>query len=203
MDLKGYRNILVTVDMILIMISSIPALSLIVPFPSRDEAFPALWILGPKHMASDYPFNVTSGKEYMVYVGMRNNMKSAAYYVVYVKFANESEPLPNVTIGTPSPLPPLQEYIVFLHDGGSWESLIAFSFKGVEIVDNNSLVKTITVNGTAFEVNKSTEWNQQHSGFYFQLFVELWIFNVENRSFAFHRRFVSRWLNITASQLNI
>ena len=187
-------------SMILISISSIPALSLIVPFPERGEAFSELWILGPKHMASDYPFNVTSGKDYMVYVGIRNNMRSAAYYVVYVKFKNESEPLPNATDGNPSPLLPLQEYVVFLQDGKSCEHLLTFSFEDISVANNSCLLKTVFINGTAFEVNKSTDWNPQHNGFYFQFFLELWIYNVENQDFMFHNRFVSLWLNVTTTQ---
>ena len=38
-----------------------PALSTSVSFPTGGERFSELWLLGPNHMADDYPFNVRFG----------------------------------------------------------------------------------------------------------------------------------------------
>jgi hypothetical protein len=197
MNLKGYRNILIIVSLIFIIISSAPALSLLIPLPIGGEPFSEFWILGPGLMAENYPFNVTANEDYLVYVGIRNHLASSAYYVVYVKFRNQSESLPNATIGTPSSLPPLYQQSVFLQDGESWESPLTFSFSEVSFAGNRSFVKDIVINEYAFEVGKEAYWDSDGTGFYYQLFMELWLYNVKNNELEFHSRFLTLRLNVT------
>jgi hypothetical protein len=158
-----------------------------------------VWVLGPGHMAEDYPFNVTAGVSYLVYVGVGNHMGSSTYYVVYVKFRNETEPLPNVTTGAPSVLAPLYEYHVFLEDGGNSDVPLAFSFSNVSFSGGQSTVGSLTINGVPFIVGKSVSWDAVNSGYFYQLFMELWIYDPASDGFSFHNRFVTRWLNMTAS----
>ena len=58
-------------------------------------------------MAENYLFNVAIGQNYSVYVGVGNHMGSSVYYVLYAKFSNQTDQMPNVTAGTPNPLQPL------------------------------------------------------------------------------------------------
>lgn len=51
---------------------------------------------------------------YLIYVGVGNHMVCLAYYVVYVKFRNQTGSLPNVTAGKPSPLPPSFKFRLFV-----------------------------------------------------------------------------------------
>jgi uncharacterized membrane protein len=37
------------------------------PLPLREE-FSELWILGPEHIAENYPFNVKAKESYLVYI---------------------------------------------------------------------------------------------------------------------------------------
>jgi hypothetical protein len=174
-----------------------PTLGLVWHLPG-GERFSEFWVLGPGHMADDYPFNVTADEGYSVYVGVANHMGSSAYYAAYVKFRNQSEPLPNVTAGTPSPLSPLYEYRVFLEEGETWEVSLTFSFSGVSFLDNQSLVTSLIIGEDIFDINKSTSWDMEDNGYYYQLFLELWIYHAESDAFEFHNRFVGLWLNVTS-----
>jgi len=195
-NLKEYRTVFAVSGLILILVASAPSVNLFLLF-SGGERFSELWVLGPGHMAEDYPFNVDVNRTYKVFVGVGNHMGSSVYYVVYVKFRNQGEPLPNATAGTPSPLPPLYEYRVFLKDGESWEAPLTFSFSKVSFFENRSLVKGFIVNDEVFNIDKSVLWDDENSGYYCQLFIELWICNAESDAFQYHNRFVGIWLNMT------
>ena len=196
MNLEDYRTVFAVSGLILILVASAPTLSLVLPF-SGGERFSELWVLGPNHMAEDYPFNVVNDTVYNVFLGIGNHMGASAYYMVYVKFRNQSEPLPNATAGTPSPLSPLYEYRVFVEDGKTWETPLTFSFSGVSFFENESFVESLVVNDVVFSVGKLALWDGDNNGFYFQVFMELWIYNVEANTFEFHNRFVGIWLNMT------
>jgi len=172
-----------------------PTLVMVITLPG-GERFSELWILGPGHMAEDYPFDVRAGESYSVYVGVGNHMGSSSYYVVYVKFRNQSEALPNATAGTPSPLSPLYKYRVFLEDGESWEGPLNFSFSGVLLSGNQYLVERLRINGVVFTVDKLASWDGENNGYFYQLFIELWIYSADLDEFQFHNRFVGVWLNM-------
>ncbi len=57
----------------------------------------------------------------------------------------------------------------------------------------------VVVNGMAFSVNSSTSFDSETDGFYFQLFFELWRYDVELKTFSFHDRFVGIWLKLETS----
>jgi len=198
MKLEDYKIVFAAVGLIGVLILASPTLGLVLHLPG-GEKFSALWVLGPGHMAEDYPFNVTAGVSYLVYVGVGNHMGSSTYYVVYVKFRNETEPLPNVTTGAPSVLAPLYEYRMFLEDNSSSEVPLTFSFSNVSSVGGQSTVGNLAINGVPFGVDKSVSWDAENSGYFYQLFMELWIYDPASDGFSFHNRFVSRWLNMTAS----
>ena len=64
---------------------------------------------------------------------------------------------------------------------------------------DQSAVGSLTINGVPFNVNKSVSWDAVNSGYFYQLFMELWIYDPASDRPSFHNRFVSRWLNMTAS----
>jgi hypothetical protein len=163
------------------------------------ERFSELYVLGPGHMAEGYPFNVRENESYLVYLGVGNDLGSSAYYVVYVKFRNQTEPLPNATAGVPSSLPHLYEYRVFLRDGQSWEQPLTFSFSQVSVAENRSLVGGLTVNGVVYGVSRSGVWDDENKGYFYELFMECWVYDNASDAFQFHNRFVGLWLNMTAA----
>jgi hypothetical protein len=198
MKLEDYKVAFAAVGLVGVLILASPTLGLALHLPG-GEKFSELWVLGPGHMAENYPFNVRENESYLVYVGVGNHMGSSTYYAVYVKFRNETEPLPNATTGAPSVLAPLYEYRVFLEDNGSGAVPLNFSFSKVSFYNGQSTVGNLTINGATFGVDKSVSWDEVNSGYYYQLFIELWIYDEATNMLVFHNRFVSRWLNMTAT----
>jgi hypothetical protein len=197
-NLEDYRVVFSAVGLIGVLLLASPALSLVLRLPG-GEKFSELWVLGPGHMADDHPFNVTESENYLVYVGVGNHLGSSAYYALYVKFRNETEPLPNSTAETPSVLAPLYTYRMFVQDNGSSEVPLTFSLSNVSFSDNQSTVGNLAINGVSFAVDKPVLWDAENSGYYYQVFIELWIYEPVSNVFSYHNRFVSIWLNMTAS----
>jgi hypothetical protein len=197
LKLENYKNVFAAVGLVGVLLIASPTVGWFVHLPG-GEKFSELWILGPGHMAEDYPFNVNADREYMVYVGVGNHMGNSAYYAVCVKLRNMTDALPNSITGTPSPLEPLYEYRVFVEDGKTWEDALHFAFSNVTIQNGEAFVRAMSVNGVAFGVEKSTLWDSSSSGYYFQLFAELWIYSTEANGLRYHNRFVTLMLNMTS-----
>jgi hypothetical protein len=173
-----------------------PTLAIAIRLPG-EERFSELWILGSEGMAEDYPFNVKADDVYKVYLGVGNHMGGLEYYRVYLKFRNQTEPLPDALNGTPSVLDPLLEYRMFLRDGEVWEREVLFSFEGISFEGNFCRVSSLVVDGCVLNVDKSAVWDEENGGLYFQLFFELWVYNATVSDFQYHNRFVWIWLNMT------
>jgi hypothetical protein len=197
-NLEGYRSLFVVGSLALILVAAFPGLSVVFSFPETGERFTELWLSGPGHMAADYPFNVSEGAEYLVYLGVRNHMGSSSFYNVQVKFRTQSEPLPNTMAETPSPSPTWYEYVVSVEEKETWETPLTFSFTGVSFLGNHCRLKSLEINGIRFDVDTSVLWDEENRGFYYQLLVELWIYQTESDTFEFHNRFVGIWLNMTS-----
>jgi hypothetical protein len=198
MKLEDYKQVFATIGLVGVLLFATPALGLVVHLPS-GEKFSELWVLGSGHMAEDYPFNVRENESHLVYLGVDNRLSSSAYYEVIVKFANQSDSLPDTAAGVPSSLPGLYEYRVFLQDGQSWERPSTFSFSQVSAAQNRSVVGGLRVNGVTLSVEKPEVWDDGNSGYFYELFMELWIYNVASGAFQFHNRYVGLWLNVTSS----
>jgi len=57
----------------------------------------------------------------------------------------------------------------------------------------------LAINDVVFVVNSSAKWDSEYKGFYYQLFFELWIYNVETAVFQYHDRYCGLWVNMTLS----
>ena len=197
MKLSDYRLIFVAVGLIGVLLIASPALSGAVPGLPGGEQFSELYLLGPDNMAANYPFNIAVGQNYSVYVGVGNHLGSSAYYVLYVKLGNETDPLPNNSLGTPSSLQPLYEYRFSIPESMNWEALLNFSVSSAVIQGNNSQINTLNINDTRFNVNKLALWNSNSTKFPYQLLFELWTYNMQTESVEFNNRYVTLKLNLT------
>jgi len=197
MRFQNYRTLFRVAGLTCVLLAVYPALSTVVTFPEGGERFSELWLLGPGHMAENYPFNVRVGEQYSIYLGLGNHMGSSMYYVIYVRFRNQTQPVPNVTISMPSSLPSLYEFRAAVLDGDTWEKLVTFSVLEASRCENSSFVNRLVINDRAVLVNSSAIWDSENRGFYYQLFFELWVYNVAGSRFQFHDRFVGIWLNMT------
>src|SRR3990170_4443414 len=146
MNLEQYRKVFTAGSLVLILIAAAPMLSLSVSFPMGTERFSELWVLGPNHMAGDYPFNIRVNESYSVFFGVGNHMGSSSYYLVYVKFRNQTQPLPNPTSREPSPMAPFYGFRAFVADGGTWEVPITFRILEVSLHDNSLRINRMSIN---------------------------------------------------------
>jgi uncharacterized membrane protein len=197
MKFQDYRTLFQVGSLTFVLLAASPALSLVVSFPRSSERFSELWLLGPNHMAEDYPFNVQAGEEYSLFLGVGNHLGYSAYYLVYVKFRNQTQPLPNASISEPSSLSSVYEFQFLVADGDVWETPITFKILNASVQGNTMIVESISVNDKASQVGCSSVWDSENNGFYFQLFFELWLYSSTGSSFQFHGRFVGIWLNMT------
>jgi hypothetical protein len=196
-SLENYRTVFLISSLVLILIAASPTLMLAITFPSGKEAFSELWILGPNHLAEDYPFNVYFNESYDVFVGVGNHMGDSSYYLIYVKFCNQTQSLLNSTSSEPSPLAPLYEFRAFVGDGGVWEAGVTFSVSDALFHNGSLSVNRMIINGEAVTLSSFSKWDLEHSGFYYQLFFELWLYDRASRGFVFNNRVVGIWLNVT------
>ena len=197
MNFQNYRTFFIVGSLVSVLLAASPALSLLVSFPRSGESFSELWLLGPNHMVEDYPFNVQTGEEYSLFLGVGNHLGRSAYYLVYAKFRNQTQPLPNASSSEPSSLSSAFEFRFFIADGDVWETPVIFQVLSASFRGNVVVVDSVSVNDRAFPVGCSLTWDSENSGFFFQLFFELWLYNSARSSFQFHDRFVGIWLNMT------
>lgn len=194
MSLEEFHTIFMAVSLALTLLVAAPTLSMVVRIPKTSQPFSELWLLGPDHMAEDFPFNITVGEEKLVFLGVSNHLGHSAYYVVYAKFRNQTQPPPDAENSTPSPNRPLHEFRFFLADGRVWETPINFTILDASIDTDTLVVKQISINDVVFEVEYTA---RRDLGLFFQMFFELWFYNVTFGEFQYHNRFVSIWLKVT------
>jgi len=197
MNFEDYRTLFQVGSLVFVLLAASPALSLVVSFPRGGESFSELWLLGPNHMAEDYPFNVQAGESYSLFLGVGNHLGHSAYYLVCAKFRNQTQPLPNASSSEPSSLSSIYEFQFFLADGDVWETPVTFEILGASVQGDSLVVESVSVNDRILQVVCPLIWDSEYSGFYFQLFFELWLYNSARSSFEFHDRFVGIWLNMT------
>ena len=196
MKFRDYRTVFQVISLALVLLAASPALSLIVSFPQGGESFSELWLLGPNQMAEDFPFNIQVGEENSVFLGVRNNLGNSAYYLVSVKFRNPTQPLPSINISEPSSLSSIHEFQFILVDGDVWETPVTFEILDASVEGDSMVVKSVSINDMIVQVDCSSIWDSENSGYSFQLFFELWVYNSGRSTFEFHDRFVGVWLNM-------
>lgn len=197
MNVEAYRGWFAAGSLALMLAAASPTLALFIRVPSGSERFSELWLLGPSHMAEDYPFNVRANETYSVYVGVGNHLGYSSFYRVYVKFRNETQPLPDASNSTPSSLSELYEFDFVVPENQVWEELLDFTFHIAAHSNDFVTVESLLINDVTFMVNGTALWNVEREGFFYQLFFELWLFNNMSQNFEYHNRFVSLWLNMT------
>lgn len=198
MKLHEYRLILIAVGLIGILLLLSPTLGAIIQI-SSGEQFSELYLLGPDHLAQNYPHDIVEGEDYSIYLGVGNHLGSSAYYTLYVKLQNETDPLPNATDNSPSPSLPLYEYQVFVPNNQTWESSVTFSISNITILDNQSIINGVVINGFRFEMHKPAVQNSNNANYNYLLVFELWLYNPTSNSFKFDNRFVDLRLNVGLS----
>jgi len=203
LSIKEYGLLYWVVVGVLALLVASPFLSRVLVYP-RTEFFTELWILDADHRAEKYPFNITRNQNYTVYLGVGNHLGYCAYYMVQVKFRNQSQEAPTsfgpIENRSPSNLPSLFNVSAFVADEQVLEVPLTFSF---DYVWDESLSKVeflglrlngVWVNMTGYSVS----WDSGKREFRGFLFFELWLYNSREDAFQYHGRFVSLRFNMTA-----
>jgi hypothetical protein len=121
--------------------------------------------------------------------------------LVEVKFRNQTQSAPNSFNRTSSSLTSLFNITAFVADEGTWELPLTFSFdyNYNETLSKVGLQKVI-LNDVDLDISSYTvTWDSKTSGFFGNLFFELWIYNAATNSFRYHERSVGLWFNMTSS----
>jgi uncharacterized membrane protein len=191
----------VVVGVLALLVAS-PVLSRVLVYP-RTEFFTELWLLDADHGARNYPFNITRNENYSIYLGIGNRLGYCAYYMVQVKFRNQTQPAPTsfgpIESRLPSSLPSLFNMTAFVADEQVLEIPITFSinytlneqFSEVELFG-------LRLNGVQLNMSDYTlSWDADGKAFRGFLFFELWLYNADTNSFKYHGRFVGLRFNMT------
>ena len=124
-------------------------------------------------------------------------MGETRYYLVYVKIRNQSEPLPDTSVGAPSPLSPVFEYRFFVKDEEILEKRLDFSFEEVSFEGKETRVTRLLINDNYVNIDKSAIWDDYNSGYYYQFFLELWVYDLTTSTYQFNNRYIQFWINMT------
>ncbi|MGB9914295.1 MAG: DUF1616 domain-containing protein [Candidatus Bathyarchaeales archaeon] len=189
---------------VLALLIASPALSRVLVYP-QTEFFTELWLLDADHRAEDYPYNIARNENYCIYLGLGNRLGHCAYYVVQVKFRNQTQPAPTsfgpIEERVPSSLPSLFNITVFVADGQVLEMPLTFSFD----YDYDEALSAVTVSGlrlndVALNISDCTlAWDAEKNAFRGYLFFELWLYDEGVNRLQYHGRFVGLWLNMTVA----
>jgi hypothetical protein len=152
-------------------------------------------------VAENFPFNISRNGIYNVFLGIRNELGSCAYYSIQVKFRNQTQSAADSFSRTPSSLPPLYSIAAFVADKEEWEIPISFSFDYVEDSYNETLLQVrftdMTLNDNVLNLNDyAAVWDTERRGFFGNLFFELWIYNSAIGALQYHERFTGLWLDM-------
>jgi len=203
-SVREYGVLFWTIVAVLALLVASPALGRLLVYP-RTDFLTELWLLDANGETEDYPFNVTAGGEYSVFLGVGNRLGYCAYYVVQVKFRNQSQLAPSsfgpIEERVPSNLSLLFSVRAFVADEGVWEAPLTFSF---DYGFNESLMRvefsSLNVNGVAVDLaGQVIVWDAVNGEFRGFLFFEVWLYDSEVDDFGYHGRFVSLRLNMTVT----
>ena len=196
MNLEDYRTLCIVVTLGLTLVFASPGLSVIVPLQGGSEKFSEFWLLDAWNGTGYYPFLVSEGEVYKVFVGVTNHVGGSEYYMVRVKFGNSIQSLPDISGSVPSSLDSLYEFRFFVEDEMVWKSPVTFGFEDVVVKEDVLSVQDVIINGVTCPVDASAVWDSEAEGFFFQLFFELWRYDSDSQVFKFDDRFVGIWLRM-------
>ena len=109
----------------------------------------------------------------------------------------QSASLPNPHLKHPAHCLHYTNSTPFSADGETWETPLTFQVNELSFADGASQLSGITINGVDFPVNQTSTWNSTNAGYYYYLFVELWLYNSTLGTSQYNNRFVSLVLNMT------
>jgi len=205
MNLFRVKAVLVVVTAVLVLIVASPALEQVL-VPPQTDFYTELWVLDSAHSANNYPSNIVQGSNYTIYLDIANHLGYCGYYVIEVKLWNNVMPYPGSFNHEPVNLPSLYNLTVFVPNKSTWELPVTFSFTysfAYNFINyNSSQVKfnSMVLNGAALNLTGySTTFRPQYpSGFWGNIYFELWLYNYTTGELQYNDRYVNLPLDMTA-----
>lgn len=195
MNINDIRTIFLLTTIGFAFLSSIPLLTMVLP-EVKGETFSELWMLDAQNQTSFYPITAKEGIVNSVFVGVRNQMGTAQSYLIKLKIRNETQDLPDINGSLASVLPSFYEYRIFVADGEIKQLFVNFELLDISVSQDTLNIDTIVVDDISCPVTASTESDTEANGYFFQLFFELWRYDIELNDYIFDNRFVTLWINV-------
>lgn len=194
MSLHQYKALILIVTAVSALLIASPVIQQFIAY-SQTDYLTELSLFGPYHNAT-YPYNIVSDNAYQFYLDVTNHLGSSTYYVIEVKFRNQTQSSADSFNHSSSELPPLSQITFFAADKQTVELPFTVTFN-YHLKNMQIEFSEITINGFPIKF-KSTSivWDSQRNGFFGNLFFELWIFNGTVGSFQYNQRYVSLWFKL-------
>jgi|LSQX01.3.fsa_nt_gb hypothetical protein len=188
-------SILIVMTAVSLLVAS-PALQPLLVYPQTDN-LTEFYMFGP-NCDTEYPSNIIANQNFRLYLGITNYLDSSAYYIIQLKFRDQTQSAPSSFNHTSSNLPSLSDLTIFVAKDSTEELPLDISFQYTISEDLTLLsMHNITVNGFSLDANDTTiAWDEEKTGFYGNIFFELWIYNTSTNSFQYHERYLSLWLKM-------
>ena len=186
----------VVVTILALLVAS-PAIRRVLVYP-QTEFFTETYILGPEHRAEKYPFNVTTGSNYNIFLGLGNRLGILGYYQVQLKLRNQNQSNADSFNQTSSSQPALYNIYAFAAENGTWELPVSFSFNYSSNGNESQVdLDSMLFNGMTLDLSGYVvPFDARHRQRLLNLFFEVWLYDDMSSGFKYHERFVGLWLNL-------
>jgi uncharacterized membrane protein len=194
---QKYRALILVIVAVLALIVATPLIEQYVSAP-QTEPITELSVLGPYRNAT-YPYNLTSGESYKLYLTVTNRLGSSADYLLQMKFRNQNQSGPDSFNHTESSLSPIAKYTFTVDNGKSFEFPVnvTFNYEIDQLLPQMNL-NNITVNDATYDMgNLAVPWDSGKNAYLGNLFFELYLYNSTLGDFQYNQRYVSLWVNLS------
>lgn len=197
------RRALIVVFITLLVLCETVAYVTITP-RTRDQ-FLQLYLLGAKHIASDYYPNDDSNLKLLEpitwYLGVTDNMGSVQLVSIRLKMSNQTIKPPDDQQALESPAPTVADFTKFLQDNQTWELSLVWSISNATVGNGITRILTLQINNETYQIS---DWSARN-GYNFRLIFELWTWQTDSNTFEFgwntnneHRiAWLQVWFNMT------
>lgn len=196
MDLKISRGLFIIVLMFLVFIVAVPAITIFVPFENRVETFSEFALLGQNHDIIASPIKVSSQEMTELYVSLTSHMDTSEYYMVELKFRNNSLSSLENNISGSSSASILYSYHFVVDTGETIELPLEIGFSEIDVEGDVLVLNNFLIDDKLIPIRESTKVDMSTSNFYAELLFELWIYNDISDSFDFVGQKAWVWINI-------
>lgn len=199
MKLLKLKVLVIVVTTVLALFVASPALQRLINSP-QTSFYTEMWLLDSAHTANNYPSNILQGQNYTVYLDIANHLGNISYYVVEVKLRNDVMPYAGSFDNIPVNLPSLCNLTAFVPNKSTLEMPITFSFTyNVNSAHSQVNFNQLTLNEAVLNLNGYSTTYRTHmpTGFFGNLYFELWLYNNTSNQFQYNDRYVNLPLNMT------